>query len=157
MAQSLLKVLEEETKYEWIDDDILEPSKIKGDLTNGTITSVFITLNGVYKRRLPIQTLDQAQTSPPVRPPPPETLALPSNAPLNAPLTTPMTSYARIVGKVAKMYINGMKYDSHNSNFISKRTVFEDVCRRADLPPEQYMRAFPIMLKGLAQDFYYNN
>jgi hypothetical protein len=58
MAQSLIKVLEENTKHEWTNDDILELSEIKGDLINGTITLVFITLNGIYKRRLLIQTLD---------------------------------------------------------------------------------------------------
>jgi hypothetical protein len=51
-------VLEKDTKHEWIDDDILEPSEIKGDLINGTITLIFITLDGIYKWRLLIQTLN---------------------------------------------------------------------------------------------------
>jgi hypothetical protein len=71
-----------------------------------------------------------------MRLPLPETPALPPNASLNAPLTTLTTLYARIVGEVAKMYTDGMKYDGHNSNFANKRAVFEDVCRRADLLPE---------------------
>jgi hypothetical protein len=45
-------VLKEDIKHEWINDDILELSKIKGDLINGIITLIFITLNNVYKRRL---------------------------------------------------------------------------------------------------------
>ena len=54
------------------------------------------------------------------------------------------------------MYNEDMKYSGHNSSFRNKRTIFEDVYQRADLPPNQYMRAFPIMLKGLALDYYYN-
>jgi hypothetical protein len=50
-----------------------------------------------------------------------------------------------------------MKYDGYNNNFKNKQTIFENVCKRADLPLEQYMRAFPIMFKGLVQDYYYNN
>jgi len=92
-----------------------------------------------------------------MRPPPLKTPVLPSNASLNAPLITLTTLYVKIVGEVAKMYTDGIKYDGHNSNFANKRTVFEDVCRRADLLLKQYIRAFPIILKGLAQDFYYNN
>ncbi len=50
IAQLLLKVLKEETKHKWTNNNILELGKIRGDLTNGIITLVFITLNGVYKR-----------------------------------------------------------------------------------------------------------
>jgi hypothetical protein len=100
------------------------------DLTKGVITSVFITLNGVYKRSQPIQTLDQGQITPPVQPPPLEMHALLEPKPilpLGTPLTTSTTSYARIVNEVAKMYTNSMKYDSYNSNFANKRAIFEDV------------------------------
>jgi hypothetical protein len=48
--------------------------------------------------------------------------------PLNTPLTTLTTLYTRIVNEVAKMYINGMKYDNHNNNFVNKRAIFEDIC-----------------------------
>jgi hypothetical protein len=47
--------------------------------------------------------------------------------PLSTPLIALTTLYARIVNKVAKMYINNIKYDNHNSNFVNKRAIFEDV------------------------------
>ena len=52
-------MLEEDIKYKWTDDDILEPGEIRSDLIKGPITSYLIDLNSVYKRRLLIQTLDQ--------------------------------------------------------------------------------------------------
>jgi hypothetical protein len=48
--------------------------------------------------------------------------------PLSTLLTTLTTLYARIVNEVAKMYINSMKYNSYNSNFVNKRAIFENVC-----------------------------
>jgi hypothetical protein len=47
--------------------------------------------------------------------------------PLNTPLIALTTLYARIVNKVAKIYTNSMKYNGYNSNFINKRTIFEDI------------------------------
>jgi len=49
-----------------------------------------------------------------------------------------------------------MKYDRTNGNFDHKLTIFEDVCQRVDLLKEAFIRAFPTMLKRLAQDLYYN-
>ncbi len=43
-------MLEEETQYKQTNNDILGPGEIRGDLANRTITLVFITLNGIYKR-----------------------------------------------------------------------------------------------------------
>jgi hypothetical protein len=177
-AQTLLKVVQEETRHPWDDDEIVEDGQIRDDLTIGPITSINVSLEG-YRQRLPVRPANQAQNTPQPQTPPVQTHNLPPNTPLNAPpngpsLTPysglplnlhagpppanapPTTSYARIVGEVAKMYNEDMKYSGHNSSFRNKRTIFEDVCQRADLPPNQYMRAFPIMLKGLALDYYYN-
>jgi hypothetical protein len=88
-------------------------------------------LNSVYKRRLLIQIIDQAQVTPLVRPPPFKTHALLEpklTLPLGTPLTASTTSYARIVNEVVKMYIDSMKYDSYNNNFANKRVIFENVC-----------------------------
>jgi hypothetical protein len=35
--------------------------------------------------------------------------------------------------------------------------IFYDICTRLDLPHNLYARAFPAMLKGLAQDYYYSH
>ena len=57
---------------------------------------------------------------------------------------------------VAKIYTDEQKYDGTNGSFDHKLTIFLDICKRADVPEEALMRAFPTMLKGLALDRYYN-
>ena len=57
---------------------------------------------------------------------------------------------------MAKIYTQDMKYNGTNGSFDHKLTIFEDVYQYVDLPQEDLMRAFPTMLKGLAQDHYYN-
>ena len=57
---------------------------------------------------------------------------------------------------VAKMYMDSQKYDGVNKSFDFKLIIFKNIYRRASLQPNDYMIAFPIMLKGLAQDHYYN-
>jgi hypothetical protein len=57
---------------------------------------------------------------------------------------------------VAKIYIEEQKYDSTNSSFDHKLTIFLDICNRVKLLEEGYLRAFLTMLKGLALDYFYN-
>ena len=57
---------------------------------------------------------------------------------------------------VAKMYTDSQKYDGVSESFDFKLAIFEDTCRRAGLQLDGYIIAFPTMLKGLAQDHYYN-
>ena len=57
---------------------------------------------------------------------------------------------------VAKMYIDSQKYDGVSESFDFKLIIFKNICKRAGLQPDNYIIAFPIMLKGLAQDYYYN-
>ena len=49
-----------------------------------------------------------------------------------------------------------MKYDGTSSHFDYKLTIFHNVCERVEFPREAYVRAFPIMLKGLAEAHYFN-
>ena len=60
---------------------------------------------------------------------------------------------------MAKIYIKEQKYGgpSGSSSFDYKLTIFHDICQRVELPQEAIMRAFPTMLKGLAQDHFYNS
>ena len=57
---------------------------------------------------------------------------------------------------VAKIYTDSQKYDRVSESFNFKLTIFKDICRRAGLQLDDYIIAFPTMLKGLAQDHYYN-
>jgi len=63
---------------------------------------------------------------------------------------------AKLISEVAKQYENDHKYDGSGS-LDAKLDIFFDICKRNDVPAELHMKAFPIMLKGLALDQYYNS
>ena len=44
---------------------------------------------------------------------------------------------------VTKMYIDDQKYNGVNKSFDFKLTIFEDICRRADLQLDGYIVVFP--------------
>jgi hypothetical protein len=60
------------------------------------------------------------------------------------------------MAEVVKIYTKEQKYNSTNSSFDHKLTIFLDICNRVKLPKEGYLRAFLIMLKGLALNHFYN-
>ena len=64
--------------------------------------------------------------------------------------------YSKEAAIVAKMYTDSQKYNKVSKSFNFKLTIFENICKRAGLQPGDYIIAFPTMLKGLAQDYYYN-
>ena len=54
------------------------------------------------------------------------------------------------------MYTDNNKFDSKGSNSLnSKLNIFYITCYNAKLLKEELLRAFPIMLKGLARDHFY--
>ena len=63
---------------------------------------------------------------------------------------------AKLVSKVGKNYNNGIRYNGTSSHFDYKLLIFHNVCQRFNLSREAYIRAFPYMLKGLAEAHYYN-
>ena len=70
---------------------------------------------------------------------------------------TPDTqNYAKEIAMVVKMYTDDQKYSGVDESFDYKLRIFYDICERSGLPPAGYAKAFPTMLKGLAQDNYYN-
>ena len=95
-------------------------------------------------------------------PPPPAPSGIPSFPPYQrqfVPEPTPgpqSAQNAKLVSEVGKNYNDGMRYDGTSSHFDYKLSIFHNVCQRFDLPREAYMRAFPCMLKGLAEAHYYN-
>jgi hypothetical protein len=62
---------------------------------------------------------------------------------------------ARLVGEVSRQYKDDIRYNGTGS-FDYKLQIFQDVCNRVNFPRESLMKAFPIMLTGLAQETYYN-
>jgi len=54
------------------------------------------------------------------------------------------------------MYTDNQKYSGVNKSFNYKLRIFYNICKRSRLPLAGYAKAFLTMLKGLAQDNYYN-
>jgi hypothetical protein len=49
------------------------------------------------------------------------------------------------------------KYSDENDSFSFKLTIFHDMCDRVDVSQSAKLKAFLIMLKDLALDYYYSN
>ncbi len=68
---------------------------------------------------------------------------------------------ARAIGKqiteLVQLYTKEQKYDRTNSSFDHKLKLFENKYKRIELPEEAFMKAFPVILKGLAEDHFNNN
>jgi hypothetical protein len=60
------------------------------------------------------------------------------------------------IAMVAKVYTDGQKYNGSTS-FNYKLTIFYNICKRSGLPRKAYAIAFLTMLKGLAEERYYNS
>jgi hypothetical protein len=164
--------MKEDIQHVWSNEDILAA---RPDLIKGPILSGFITLT--KNKRLEPVIFDIPTPSPPPPPPPPlhptpppdlrtSTEAPGANGTLPPAPPPPPQPYpnnpqfpstARLIGEVAKIYTKEQKYNGSNSNFDHKLTIFLDICQRVELPQEALMRAFPTMLKELAQDHFYSN
>ena len=55
------------------------------------------------------------------------------------------------------MYTKEQKYSKIDESFDYKLKIFYDIYKRARLLNIAYINAFPIMLKSLAQDYFYNH
>ena len=103
-----------------------------------------------------------AYIKPPGTGPPPAAYAPPGTGSTSAVYTIPAmlntsTGYGRELSNLAKIYIDNAKYSGRNDSFTFKLAIFHNICLRADVPPKAKMKAFPIMFKGLALDYYYSN
>jgi len=75
----------------------------------------------------------------------------------NTDSTMHLPIYSKEAATIAKIYTDSQKYNEVSDSFNFKLTIFYNICKRAGLPFKGYITTFPIMLKGLAQDHYYNN
>jgi hypothetical protein len=72
------------------------------------------------------------------------------------PQSQPQTDYSRQIANLTKMYTDEDRYSGQsNDSFDYKIEIFLDNCKRAGLPHDAIGLAFPIMLAGLAKDYYY--
>lgn len=61
------------------------------------------------------------------------------------------------IANLVDMYTEELKYSGENDSFTFKLNIFHDRCARGGVPQEAKLKAFPIMLKGLAMHYYYSN
>jgi len=57
--------------------------------------------------------------------------------------------YSKEAATIAKIYIDGQKYNRMGDSFDFKLTIFYDIYKRAGLPPKGYITVFLTILKGL--------
>jgi hypothetical protein len=84
---------------------------------------------------------------------------MPLNMPLNTPIRNKPTlkGYGRELGIIIKIYTEESKYGGNGDSFDFKLAIFYNIYRRANIPHKAKAKAFPIMLKGLALNFFYLN
>jgi hypothetical protein len=68
-----------------------------------------------------------------------------------------LKGYGRELNIMIKIYTKESKYKGNKDNFNFKLAIFYNIYRCADVPYKAKAKAFPIMLKGLALNFFYLN
>lgn len=66
-------------------------------------------------------------------------------------------NWGKEIANLTKCYTEDSKYGSQGDNFTLKLRIFRDICNRVGVPKEAYPDALPVMLKGLALDYYYTS
>jgi len=138
-------------------------------LTSPTLTPA--VLNDLPTAELPLPTdvtapsMDVTAPSTDVTAPLPTNVTAPSMnvtaPPINATApsikATAAVNYGRDLATLVKMYTEKSKYSGEDDNFDRKLMIFNDLCNRVDIPQEAKIKGFPMMLRGIALDFYYEN
>ena len=161
LSQCLHEVSQEIDQHVWTSADI---TTALSDLKSGEITSVFI--------KIPDNNIPALQPTPaPASAPTPVPTLIPTPVPTpdehdqpplvqpTAQQPIPVAPAAKLITEITRLYTEEQKYDGTSSStcFEHKLSIFLSICQRIGLPEEHLPSAFPIMLKGLAQDHYYNN
>ena len=79
--------------------------------------------------------------------------------PINMPIRNEPTlkGYRRELSIIIKIYTKESKHGGNRDSFNFKFTIFYNICGRANILYKTKAKAFPIILKGLALDFFYLN
>lgn len=82
-----------------------------------------------------------------------------NEAPMQRNVFNQEREYTREIVELTKMYREEDKYggEDDGDSFRYKLNIFYDMCKRVNLPPSQYQKAFLLMLKGMAKDHYFSN
>ncbi|RFU25514.1 hypothetical protein B7463_g10820, partial [Scytalidium lignicola] len=174
IAQTLYDVLKEEEQHVWTEEDLNEAIQ---DLRKGPITSTVIRLRtnpttlqpSLYVTPRPTPFYENQQPTPFVAQQSSEQPAFrtegqpqeqyygqPDEQVRNDPDSS-LRGVNRYISEISKILTEEQKYDGTNGSFDLKLTIFKDICERVELPETSLMKAFLTMLKGLAQNHFYNN
>ena len=156
LAEVLYATLKEDERHQWTDEEIKIAS-----------TEVKIESRQLQQRLRAMNLIDQS-IPPSIGPSDhSQKASIPQDLPQNQePLLQQLepqlhqlriSNTSKLVSDIAKILTENQKYDGTNGSFDHKLTIFLDICQRVELPNESIMKAFPTMLKGLAQDHFYNN
>ena len=79
--------------------------------------------------------------------------------PLNTPIQNKLTlkGYRRELSIIIKIYTKESKYGGNRDSFNFKLTIFYNIYGCANVPYKAKAKAFPIILRGLALNFFYLN
>ena len=161
LSQCLHEVSQEIDQHVWTSADI---TTALSDLKSGEITSVFI--------KIPDNNIPALQPTPaPASAPTPVPTLIPTLVPTpdehdqpplvqpTAQQPIPVAPAAKLITEITRSYTEEQKYDGTSSStcFEHKLSIFLSICQRIGLPEEHLPSVFPIILKGLTQDHYYNN
>jgi hypothetical protein len=146
VAQSLCDAAREEEQHEWTDEDI---RSVENDLDEGDVIS--LVLNRRMKSNYNSFTKPQIQAQ---RQHTPFESPRPTDPPMPTESPQPQ-SYRSQLSEIAKTYSDGQKYDGETGSLDQKLVIFRSICKRAELPEEALGKAFPCMLKGIAEHHFF--
>lgn len=65
--------------------------------------------------------------------------------------------HSKKLSNLVKIYINDTNYNKRNNSFTFKMAILHDIYSKIDVLSKAKIKAFSIMVKNLALDYYYSN
>ena len=165
IVSTMKDTIKEGIKHKWTEEDVesvretLEGSDLifsralaRSGLLKDLAVSYATNCTNITSPTLSASRVNIPSSYPLPNSPPPTTVADTQPQPVLRP-----TDVAKQISEIARIVTDEQKYDGLNGSFDHKYTIFVDVCRRVGLPEDALARAFPVILKGMALDHFYNN
>ena len=148
MTEGLYNTAQEEEQATW------PPDELQKEIESGTFNSKLKLTNAQRTlrttptpRSTPTPSSIHASVQPPIQPP----------IQTSTMTSTHLSGFGRVVATLSKLYNEESKYGGEGDNFEFKLKIFNNACKKADIPHEGKVDALSIMLKGLALDYFYSN
>ena len=145
MTEGLYNAAQEEEQATW------PPDELQKEIESGTFNS---KLNLTHAQRT-LRTTPAPRST--LAPQPSIHASVQPPIQTSAMTSTHLSGFGREVATLSKLYTEESKYGGEGDNFEFKLKIFNNACKKADIPPEGKIDALSIMLKGLALDYFYSN